>query len=110
MKKALVVFIAALLAAGVYLLFFGGIEQVTQYRVKTALTDAGVGERTADCMARRMTDRLTIEQLRRLETLGAAEGGKLNLGDYVERVRDIGDDKVVTVTATSAGLCAIGLG
>ncbi len=110
MKRFLALLALAAIAGGIYLVFFGGIEQVTEYRVKTALMDAGVSEKRADCMAGRMTDRLTITQLRKLETLASEDGEKLNLGEYVKRVRKMGDAEVVTVTASSAGLCALGIG
>ena len=34
----------------------------------------------------------------------------VTIGEYVERVRRVGDSEVVAVTASSAGLCAVGLG
>ncbi|WP_240310932.1 hypothetical protein [Altererythrobacter sp. ZODW24] len=110
MKKLLALLVLAAIAVGAYLTFFGGIEQVTEYRVKAALVEAGVGEKQADCMAGRMTERLSITQLRKLEALGSEDGSKLSLRDYVERVRSIDDPEVIEVSATSAGLCAIGLG
>ncbi len=110
MKKLLALFVLAAIAVGVYFTFFGGLEQVTEYRVKTALVEAGVGDKQAACMASRMTDRLSIAQLRKLEALGSEDGSKLSLREYVERVRSIDDPKVIEVSATSAGLCAVGLG
>lgn len=99
------------LASGMLLL--GGCAQtIAEGRVRSALTDAGLEPRHADCMAERMVDRLTIEQLRKLERLKAREGERnsgLSLAQYVERVRRVGDAEVIAVTATSAGLCATGL-
>ncbi|WP_241557274.1 hypothetical protein [Croceibacterium ferulae] len=104
-----------LLAAciGVITLALGGCAQViAESRVRSALQGAGLSERNATCMAGRMVDRLTIEQLRRLEGLKPQQGEPARpatLGDYVERVRRVGDPEVVTVTASSAALCATGL-
>lgn len=80
--------------------------------MRSALVDAGLNTRSADCMAERMVDRLTIDQLRKLEALKARPGEKaapVTLREYVRRVSRVGDAEVVAVTATSAGLCATGL-
>ena len=95
------------------LILSGCVQQIAESRVRSALIDAGLNERTADCMAGRMVDRLTIEQLQKLERVKARPGEResgLSLTDYLERVRRVGDAEVVTVTASSAGLCAIGIG
>ena len=90
----------------------GCVQTIAESRVRSALVDAGVGARDADCMAERMVDRLTIDQLRKLERVKAREGERetnLSLSDYVSRVRRVGDAEVIAVTATSAGLCATGI-
>ena len=102
-------------AAVVALALLGGgcVERIAESRVRSALTEAGLSDRNADCMAERMVDRLTIAQLRKLEQLKARAGERerpLTIGEYVERVRRVGDAEVVAVTASSAGLCAVGLG
>lgn len=74
--------------------------------VKSALSDAGLSEANAACMAERMTDRLTIGQLRKLQKL---KGERRTLGDYVAAVRRVGDAEALSVTASSAALCATGL-
>ena len=74
--------------------------------VKSALSDAGLSESNAACMAERMTDRLTIGQLRKLQKL---KGERRTLGDYVTAVRRVGDAEALSVTASSAALCASGL-
>ena len=86
------------------------IERIAEDRVKTALTGAGLSDRNATCMARRMVDRLTIAQLRRLETLAAARRERLTLSGYVDLVARVGDAEEVAVTTSSAALCATGLG
>jgi hypothetical protein len=99
---------AALLVA----LTLGGCAQtIAESRVRSALVDAGLGERIAECMAGRMVDRLTISQLRRLEELRRPSGTarEASLGDYLDRVRRVGDGEVVAVTTSSAALCATGL-
>ena len=103
--------IAAVLLA--FALLGGCVEKIAESRVRSALVDAGLSQRNANCMAARMVDRLTIGQLRKLEQLRARPGERerpVTIDQYVERVRRVGDAEVVAVTATSAGLCAVGLG
>ena len=74
--------------------------------VKSAMIDAGLSEPNAACMATRMTDRLSLVQLNKLKKL---KGEKRSLGDYVSAVRQVGDAEALSVTASSAALCATGL-
>ncbi len=103
----------ALAALAALLLVGGCVQKIAESRVRTALVEAGLSQRNADCMAGRMVDRLTIAQLRKLEQLKAREGERerpVTIGQYIERVRRVGDSEVIAVTASSAGLCAVGLG
>jgi hypothetical protein len=91
----------------------GCVQTIAESRVRSALVAAGVSEADSTCMAQRMVDRLTIAQLRKLEALKARPGEAARpatLSEYIERVRRVGDAEVVAVTASSAGLCAAGLG
>jgi hypothetical protein len=87
------------------------VETIAESRVRSALLEAGLSERNANCMAGRMVDRLTIAQLRKLEALKGDddEAARVGLQEYVERVRRVGDTEVIAVTASSAALCATGL-
>jgi hypothetical protein len=85
----------------------GCVSKLAYGRVKTALTDAGLSDANAACMADRMTDKLTILQLRKLQAL---QGEKRSLADYVNAVRRVGDPEVLAVTATSAAVCTTGFG
>ena len=89
----------------------GCVQAIAESRVENALRGAGLGERTSSCMAGRMVDRLTIDQLRRLEELRQPSGAaqEASLADYLDRVRRVGDAEVISVTASSAALCASGL-
>lgn len=102
----------ALVLAGA-LALSGCVQTIAESRVRTALVEAGLSQKNADCMAGRMVDRLTIAQLKKLERVKARPGERdkpVTIGEYVERVRRVGDAEVVAVTASSAGLCAVGLG
>lgn len=75
-------------------------------KVRSALVDAGLSDSNASCMATRMTDRLSIGQLKRLQAL---QGAKRGLADYVATVKRLGDAELLGVTTSAAALCASGL-
>ena len=75
-------------------------------QVKSAMLDAGLSEPNAACMATRLTDRLSLGQLQKLRQL---KGEKRSLWDYAAAVRRVGDTEAVSVTVSSAALCASGL-
>jgi hypothetical protein len=85
----------------------GCVSKLAYGRVKSALTDAGLSEVNAACMADRMTDKLTILQLRKLQAL---QGEKRSIADYVNAVRRVGDPEVLAVTVTAAAVCTTGIG
>lgn len=97
---------AGILVAGA-LLLSGCVERVAENRVRSALVDAGLPIDISACMAKRMVDRLTIAQLRKLRAL---QGPKRTIPQYIEAVRRVGDREVLEVTASSAALCATGFG
>lgn len=70
------------------------------------MLEAGLSERNSACMADRLTDRLTIGQLRKLEGL---KGGNRSLTEFVAAVRRVSDAEALSVTASSAALCTTGL-
>lgn len=95
------------------LLLAGCVQTIAESRVQSALVDAGLDRGNADCMASRMVDRLTIEQLRKLEGLkpqGNEPAQPTTLEGYIERVARVGDAEVLAVTSSSAALCVAGLG
>lgn len=103
-----------LILAGVAaaLLTAGCAQTIAESRVRTALSEAGLSDGNAACMAERMVDRLSIPQLRKLEAMKAQRGEAerpATLGEFVARVRRVGDAEVVAVTTSSAALCATGL-
>ena len=82
------------------------VSKLAEGRVRGALLDAGLSQSNAACMANRMTDKLTIFQLRKLQEL---KGEKRSLTDYVAAVRRVNDAEALAVTASSAALCSTGL-
>lgn len=79
--------------------------KLAEGRVRSALVDAGLSDANAACMADRMTDRLSIGQLQKLQAL---QGPKRGLSDYVATVSRIGDAELLGVTTSAAALCAMG--
>lgn len=100
MKTALVIVVGMAVLAGC------APSKLAYGSVKSAMVDAGLSEPNAECMAERMTDRLSLAQLQKLKQL---RGEKRTLGDYVNAVRRVGDAEALAVTASSAALCGTGL-
>ena len=98
---------AAVALAAATLALSGCVERIAESRVKSALVDAGLSDGVSTCMARRMVDRLTIAQLKKLRAL---QGPKRSIPEYIAAVRRVGDRDVLEVTASSAALCATGFG
>lgn len=99
-------FVLIAAAFGIVASLSGCVEKIAESRVRSALVDAGLSNANADCMARRMVDKLSIGQLRKLQAL---QGEKRSVADYVSAVRRVGDPEVFSVTASSAALCTTGL-
>ena len=81
-------------------------SKVAYGSVKSAMTEAGLSDSTAACMATRMTDKLSLKQLIKLKKL---KGANRSLPEFVEAVRKVGDAEALQVTVTSAALCSTGL-
>jgi hypothetical protein len=92
----------------------GMARPVVQWQVQQSLVQSGVSESRAECMAKRMADRLSVWQLYKLRQGMAARDGEpesgYGLGELVKRMRRVGDGEAVAVVTTSAGFCAIGIG
>ena len=93
------------IAAVLTLASAGCVSKLAEGRVRSALVNAGLSQPNAACMAERMTDRLSLGQLRKLQALQAP---KRSLQDYVYTVQRVGDRQLIEVTVSSALLCATG--
>ena len=110
LRKLLLLLSFIALAVGAFI-YFGGLERVTKERVKTVLIENGAPPPLADCMAERMADRLSINQLRKLQKLRPDDGETavpISGTQLLERVRRVDDKEAVEVTVQSAAVCAIG--
>ena len=110
MGRALLV-AALLVIAGVivWATIGGGLQDTVEDRLEAEMVARGIPQPMAECMADRMAERLSVTQIRKLEELRAQEGEAmvpLSMAEFLERVRRIGDNEVVEVTASSAAICA----
>lgn len=79
-------------------------------RVRDGLMRAGLSRPMAACMAKRMVDRLSLTQLRRLDQLASLRDGNardLTAEQFLHRARALGDPETLAVMTTSAGICAL---
>ena len=79
-------------------------------RVRTKLIEAGLKPRVAGCMAERMVDRLSIAQLRRLQSLGGIarhDPRGMSVDDLVYRLRALNDPEIVSVVLKAGIGCSI---
>ena len=89
--------------------WLGGFERVTASRIETALVERGVPQPVAECMGTRLSERLTISQLRELERLGEREreaGLPASTVEFLERIRTVEDAELIEVVGTSAAICS----
>ncbi len=79
-------------------------------RLRTGLQNAGLSKAMSACMAERMVDRLSLLQLRRLSALGSLKDKRvtdLTLDQFFHKVRALKDSEILTVSTSSAALCAL---
>ena len=88
------------------LLLTGCVSRIAESRVRAALIANGLPARTADCMAERMVDRLSIGQLRKLERLRGLGESRTPMA-FVAKVRSVGDSEALAVVTSSAAVCAL---
>jgi hypothetical protein len=85
-----------------------------QDRTRDGLIAAGLSPKLAGCMARPMAEQLSVAQLRKLAALGdsgaASDSGGQGRKHLLKRIRSLDDPQIVSVTATAAALCSVGLG
>lgn len=78
-------------------------------RVRKALTNAGLSQPIASCMADRMVDRLSLGQLMKLNGLGKLKDKKvreLSIEEFVKRSKALQDLEIVGVVSSSALICS----
>jgi len=79
-------------------------------RVRAGLIEAGLSPRMSACMAHRMVKRLSIAQLRRLQSLNGLrhrDVRAMSTGEFLDRVRALQDPEIVGVVGKAALVCAV---
>ena len=113
MKKLLLIFVL-LIGAGVIAVQTGLARPLIKAQVEASLVAGGMGEGRAECMAGRVTDRLSLWQIYKLRRAMAPREGEPETArgiiGTITRLRRSEDGEIVSVVTTSAALCAIGLG
>ena len=113
--KRVILIIVLLAIAGVivWATIGGGLQATVEDRLEAEMVARGLPQPMAECMAGRMAERLSVNQIRKLENLRAEEGEAgipLSMAEFLERVRRVEDPEVLEVTASSAAICAFGGG
>lgn len=98
------------LALGASLLLASCATVSPESRLRAGLMDAGLSPHMAGCMAERMADRLSIMQLRRLQSLASlrkSHMGEMSVDKFLYKVRALEDPEIFSVTSKAALICAI---
>ena len=107
----LLLILLGVLAVGAWLYFGDGMRVVTERSVEVALLEAGVPQEQAECMAPRMAERLTTDQLRKLQKVAPQEGEAAlprDAGEALARIRRVDAPEAVEVTVRAAAACTFG--
>lgn len=94
------------------LLAIAGCAQPFEGRIANRLNEAGLSRPMAECMAGRWVDRLSVFQLRKIQSLTEdlkreRSAGRLTVVRLIDRVRALDDPEIVEVVSTSAARCAL---
>ena len=79
-------------------------------RVRSKLVEAGLRPPVAACMAERMVDRLSLAQLKRLQSLGGLakhDVRGISVDELVHRLRALDDPEIVSVVLRAGIGCSI---
>ena len=79
-------------------------------RVRTKLIEAGLRPPVAKCMAERMVDRLSLAQLKRLQSLGGLgkrDVGSVSIDELIHRLRALNDPEIISVVLKAGIGCSI---
>ena len=112
MRKIAILIVIVLLALGAWMFLRddGLLDQVTEARVEQALLDNRVPPEMASCMAPRLVDRLTINQLMKLERMAPQDGETsvpLSMGEAMARLRRVDDRDALEAVVMVGGGCGV---
>jgi uncharacterized lipoprotein YmbA len=97
------------LVAGAALLLSGCASLSPESRLRSGLIEAGLTPGMAGCMAPRMADRLSLLQLRRLQSLGTIRNshiGAMPVDALLHKLRALHDPEIAAVSSSAAIACA----
>ncbi len=77
-------------------------------RVRNALLNAGLSPRMSECMARKMVNKLSWAQLKRLGAVAKA-GKARSVTDFLDDLSAIHDPETISVTTRAALSCSLKL-
>jgi hypothetical protein len=83
-----------------------------EQQLRVGLTNAGLPDGIAACMAQDMTPKLSLDQLLKLRSLsrvGRLDPAKTSLDKYLRQVRALGDAEIWRVTSVAAARCSLGI-
>ena len=94
------------------LIVLASCAQPFERRVAARLQDAGIPGPTAQCMAERWVNRLSLMQLRKIEQLSSAlkeqyRNRGLTVFGFIDEVRRLDDPEIIRVVTASAAICAL---
>jgi hypothetical protein len=99
-----------LLMVGLTLALAGCTTMSPEAKVRTRLIEAGLSRPMASCMAERLVDRLSMQELHRLGSLsklGTRNVGEMTIDELLHRLAALNDPHIMKVV-TKAGIgCAI---
>ncbi|WP_022681132.1 hypothetical protein [Sphingobium bisphenolivorans] len=101
-----------ILGLGTSLLLSSCATVSPESRLRVGLMDAGLSPRMAGCMAERMVDRLSIVQLRRLQSLAwlrNSDIGDMTIDRFLFKVRALEDPEIFMVSSKAALACTLDL-
>ena len=79
-------------------------------KLGAGLESAGLSPRMSACMADRMVDRLSLVQLRRIQSLGGlrkVDMERVGMDEFLYRIRALRDPEILEVTSKAALICAL---
>ncbi|WP_254913949.1 hypothetical protein [Sphingobium sp. Z007] len=109
MKSAMTPISSRALLATALLLLPACSSLSPESRLRAGLVEAGLSPQMADCMAERMVDRLSLAQLRKLQSLASlrkSHSGKASIEQLLHEAQALQEPEILAVTSSSALVCA----
>jgi outer membrane murein-binding lipoprotein Lpp len=92
------------------LLLAGCTTVSPEAKVRAKLIEAGLSPRMSGCMAEKMVDRLSTDQLRQLKSFSSvprADMRDMTVDRFIHKLRALNDPEIFSVTSRAALSCAI---